>query len=174
VNKSMLIGAVLAGAGVLSLGVAAGYQKLKGPQYAEVLSVEPVRQTTSTPAEQCKDVQVTHRKPVKDEKRIAGTVIGGVVGGVLGNQFGRGNGNAVATVAGAAGGAYAGNQVQKNMQEKDTYTATERRCTTVNRRSVKVVGYDVKYLMNGKISTVRMDHKPGERIAIKSGKPLLS
>jgi uncharacterized protein YcfJ len=174
VNKSTLIGAVLAGAGVLSLGVAAGYQKLKGPQYAEVLSVEPVKRTTSTPAEQCKDVQITHRKPVKDENRIAGTVIGGVVGGVLGHQFGRGNGNAVATVAGAAGGAYAGNQVQKNVQEKDTYTATERRCTTFNRLSVKVVGYDVKYLMNGKVSTVRMDHKPGERIVIKSGKPLLS
>ena len=39
------------------------------------------------------------------------------------------------TVAGAAAGGYAGNQVQKNMQHKDTVASVERRCKTVNENS---------------------------------------
>ena len=79
------------------------------------------------------NVQVQKQAPVKDEKRVAGTVIGGVAGGLLGNSIGGGTGRTVATIAGAAGGAYAGNQVQRYMQKKDIVTSTERRCKTVER-----------------------------------------
>lgn len=115
-----------------------------------------------------------HRKPAKDENRIAGTVIGGVLGAVVGHQVGQGRGNALATVAGAAAGGYAGNRVQKQMQDKDTYSTTEQRCTTTNRVSEKVVGYDVKYRLNGQVSTVRMDHDPGARIPVRDGKLLVT
>lgn len=83
------------------------------------------------PKEECWDEEVTHTAEPKDEHRIAGTAIGAVVGGVVGSQFGGGNGKKLATVAGAAGGAYAGNRAQKAVQEKNTYTTTERRCKTV-------------------------------------------
>lgn len=169
-NRSMLAGAVLGGAAVLSVGSIAGYRALTGPEYADVVSVEAVKQTVVTPKEECKAEQVTRRRPVKDEYRITGTVIGAVVGGVVGHQVGEGRGKDLATVAGAAGGGYAGNRVQKHMQDNDTYTAQERRCRTVNESSEKIVGYDVKYLLDGKVGKVRMDEKPGDRLPVKNGK----
>jgi uncharacterized protein YcfJ len=157
-NRSLLAGAVLGGAAVLSVGSIAGYRALTGPEYADVVSVEAVRQTVVTPKEECKAEQVT------------GTVIGAVVGCVVGHQVGEGRGKDLATVAGAAGGGYAGNRVQKHMQDNDTYTAQERRCRTVNESSEKIVGYDVKYLLDGKVGKVRMDEKPGDRLPVKNGK----
>lgn len=88
---------------------------------------------------------VTHRKPVQDENKIAGSVLGAVAGGVLGHQVGGGRGKDIATVAGALAGGYAGNRVQNNMQENDTYTTTQQRCQTVYDKSQKTLGYDVTY-----------------------------
>jgi uncharacterized protein YcfJ len=102
------------------------------------------------PREVCKDVTVTRRAAVKDQHQIAGSVIGAVAGGLLGNQIGGGNGKKIATVAGAVGGGYAGNKVQEGMQNRDTYTTTQTRCNTVNDISDKVVGYDVRYNLDGK------------------------
>jgi len=70
------------------------------PKFAEVLAVKEVSETIRTPREECQDVQVQKQAPVKDEHRVAGTVIGGVAGGVLGHQIGGGTGKTVATVAG--------------------------------------------------------------------------
>lgn len=80
---------------------------------------------------------MTHRRPVQDENRIAGSVLGAVAGGVIGHQFGGGRGRDVATVVGALGGGYAGNQIQGSMQEGDTYTTTQQRCKTVYDKSEK-------------------------------------
>jgi len=173
-TKSMLIGAVVGGVTVLSFGAVAGYQAIKGPSYAEVLNVAEVKEAVHTPQRECGEVAVTHKRAAQDQHRIAGTLIGGVLGGVLGHQVGGGNGKTLATVAGAAAGGYAGNQVQKNMQDKDTYTTNEERCKTVNVRQDKVVGYDVKYSLDGKVDTVRMDHRPGERIPVKDGQLVLN
>ncbi len=79
----------------------------------------------------CEDVQVTHNNS-KDDHQIAGTAIGAVAGGLLGNQVGGGKGKTLATVAGAVGGGYAGNRIQKNQQDKNSYTTTERRCHYVD------------------------------------------
>ena len=68
----------------------------------------------------------------------------------------------------------AGNRIQKNMQDKDTYSTTEQQCKAVNRVSEKVVGYDVDYRVNGRTATVRMDQRPGERIPVKEGKLVLT
>jgi len=111
---------------------------------------------------------------VKDEHRVAGTVIGGVAGGVLGHQIGGGTGKTVATVAGAAVGGYAGNKVQKNMQEKDVVTTTEKRCKTVTDTSQKFVGYDVRYRLDGKEDVVRTSFKPGNQIPVKDGQLVLT
>lgn len=174
-NKSILLGAVLGAVGVTAGGAMATYGWVSGPQYAEVLAVAPALETVKTPREVCEDVQVTRRRAVQDQHQIAGTVIGAVAGGLLGNQVGGGNGKKLATVAGAAAGGYAGNKVQEGMQNRDTYTTTQTRCNTVNDISEKVVGYDVRYSLDGKEGKVRMDHEPGSEIAVdKQGKLILN
>ncbi|MDO7897451.1 glycine zipper 2TM domain-containing protein [Pseudomonas citrulli] len=174
-NKSMLVGAVLGAVGVTAGGAVATYSLVKsGPEYAQVLAVEPVKTQIKTPREVCKDVTVTRQKPVQDQHQIAGTVIGALAGGLLGNQVGGGTGKKIATVAGAAGGGYAGNKIQEGMQERDTYTTTQTRCNTVNDISDKVVGYDVRYMLDGKEGKVRMDRDPGNQIPVsKDGQLIL-
>ena len=162
--NGIVIGVVIATAG----GAIASYTMMgdKAPAYAEVVNVEELTETINTPREVCEDVAVTKKAPVKDEHKIAGTAIGAVVGGLLGNQIGGGSGKTVATVAGAAAGGYAGNKVQGNMQDKDTYTTTERRCNTVTDSHENVVGYNVTYMLGDNEGKVRMDREPGSRIPL--------
>jgi uncharacterized protein YcfJ len=172
-NKSLLIGLVL-GAIVVTAGGAIAGRELFKPKFAEVLDVDPVTKQIRTPREECREVAVTRQAPVKDQRRITGTVIGAVVGGVLGSQIGSGDGRKVATAAGAAAGGYAGNKVQQNMQQRSTQTVTETQCKTVYDTSQKVIGYDVKYRLGKQTETVRMDHDPGERIPVEDGKVVLA
>jgi uncharacterized protein YcfJ len=173
-NKSLLVGLV-GGAVVATAGGAfAGYKVWDERQhYAEVVDAKPITKHIKTPRQACHDETVTHQKEVKDQHRIAGTVIGAVVGGVVGHQFGGGNGKKLATAAGAAAGGYAGNQVQDRMQKGNTYTTTEQKCETVYDVETKQIGYEVKYRFAGKESTVRMDHDPGKRLEMADGKPVL-
>jgi len=154
---------------VLGAGGVTGYKTLTKPQFAEVVAAKEVFETVVTPREKCEDVQVQHQAPVKDKNRIAGTAIGAVAGGLLGSTVGGGKGKTVATVAGAAAGGYAGNQVQKNMQQKDVTTTTERRCKTVQDKSQKLVGYNVTYRLEGKQGVVRTSFKPGATLPVKDG-----
>jgi uncharacterized protein YcfJ len=171
-NKSMMQGIVVGGIAmvVLAAGGVTGYKALTKPKFADVVAVKEVTQTVVTPREECQDVQVQHQAPVQDEHRVAGTAIGAVAGGLLGSTIGGGKGKTLATVAGAAAGGYAGNQVQKNMQQKDVVTSTERRCKTVQDKSQKLLGYDVTYRLDGKESVVRMTSKPGATLPVKDGK----
>ncbi len=112
-NKSMLAGIGIGVAAALGVAAVAGLNVLdRGPQYAQVVSSTPIKETVKTPRQECRNVTVTHRRPVQDENRIAGSVLGAVAGGVIGHQFGGGHGRSVATVVGALGGGYAGNQIQ--------------------------------------------------------------
>jgi uncharacterized protein YcfJ len=175
-DKSMVKGVVIGGIAmvVLAAGGVTGYRSMTKPTFAEVVAVKEAKQTITTPQEKCEQVQVQKQAPVKDEHRATGTIIGGVAGGLLGSTIGGGKGKTVATVAGAAAGAYGGNQVQKNLQEKDVVTSTETRCTTVNVRSEKLVGYDVTYRLEDKVSTVRMSFNPGKQIPVRDGQLVLS
>jgi uncharacterized protein YcfJ len=172
--KGLVVGAVVATAG----GAIASYtmlgDKQKGPEYAMVTNVAEIKETVKTPREVCEDVAVTRQAPVQDEHKIAGTAIGAVVGGLLGNQIGGGSGKKVATVAGAAAGGYTGNKVQGNMQARDTYTTTERRCNTVTDSHENVIGYNVTYMLGDQEHTVRMDEKPGSRIPVENGQLVLN
>lgn len=174
-NKSMMLGIGLGALGVTAGGAVATYNLVDfGPKYADVLDVQPLKEAIDTPREVCKDVVVNHRRPVKDQHQIAGTVIGALAGGLLGNQIGEGSGKKIATVAGAAAGGYAGKKVQENMQASDTHSTTETRCTTVTDRSEKVVGYDVEYRLGEQVGRVRMDYEPGPRIPVKDGQLVLT
>jgi uncharacterized protein YcfJ len=174
VDKSLLTGIAVGVAIATAGGAVAGYKMMDKPQYAEVLDVKPIKDTIRTPRQECHDEVVTHKRAVKDENRIAGTAIGAVVGGLLGNQIGGGNGKKVATVAGAAAGGYAGNKTQEHMQDSDTYTTTEQRCKTVTDTQEKVSGYEVRYRLEGKEGSVRMDHEPGDTIPVRDGQLVLN
>jgi uncharacterized protein YcfJ len=171
-NSSMIKGVVIGGIAAVAIGAAGvtGYKEMAKPRHADVIAVKDITETIKTPREECHDVPVQKKAPVKDEHRIAGTAVGAVAGGLLGSMVGSGTGKTVATVAGAAGGGYVGNKVQKNMQDKDTVTNTESRCETVYDTSKKVVGYDVTYTLEGKQGVVRMGHNPGSQIPLKDGK----
>jgi uncharacterized protein YcfJ len=169
-DKSLVTGLVIGAAVAAGAGAVAGLKLMnKGPQYAEVLNVTPLTRTVRTPRQECHDQQVTQKAPVKDEHQVLGTIAGAVIGGVLGHQVGGGSGRDIATVAGAAGGGYAGNRVQKNLQDRDTTTGTEQRCATVYDSSDRITGYQVRYRLGGKEATVRMDHDPGPRIPLHDG-----
>lgn len=170
----MIKGVVIGGIAmvVVSAGAVTGYKTLIKPKVAEVVSAQEVTQAVVTPREECEDVTVRRQAPAKDSQRIAGTVLGGVAGGLLGSTIGGGAGRTVATVAGAAGGAFVGNQVQKNMQQKNVVTSTERRCKTVNDTTQQLVGYDVTYRLDGKEGVVRTSFKPGPTLPVKDGQVL--
>ena len=165
--KGMLIGGVVVTA-VTAAGVT-GYQQLKQPVFADVLSVKEATETVRTPREECVDVPVQRRAAVRDQHRIAGTAIGAVAGGLLGSAVGQGTGKKLAIVAGAAAGGYAGNKVQQNLQNRDTESSVERRCKTVYDSSEKHLGYDVTYRLDGKQDMVRMAYNPGTKIPVRDG-----
>lgn len=174
-DRSLLTGLVIGAAVAVGAGAVAGLKLMnQGPQYAEVLKVTPVVRTIRTPRQECHDEQVTRQAPVKDEHQVIGTIAGAVIGGVLGHQVGGGSGRDLATVAGAAGGGYAGNRIQKNLQDRDTVTATEQKCETVYDSSEKTTGYHVRYRLNGKEASVQMDRDPGPRIPLRDGRLDLS
>lgn len=145
-----------------------------GPQYAKVVSVTPVRSSSSAPRQVCRDEVVNHTAPPKDQHNIAGTAIGAIAGGLLGNQVGGGKGRTLATVAGAAAGGYAGNRIENSHHQAQVTSTVERRCSTVTDTKSKIVGYDVQYVYNGVTRTTRMDHDPGDRVQVQEGVSVVS
>lgn len=175
-NKSLATGLIAGVVVAAGAGAFAGYRYLdRGPQFADVLDVQPVMKTVSTPREECRDEAVTTQNPTRDPHRITGTAIGAVVGGVIGNQVGGGTGKTIAKVGGAAAGGYAGNRIQKRMQERSTTTTTQQICDTVYDKHEERVGYDVRYRLGEEEGTVRMDYEPGEQIPVdEQGKLILA
>lgn len=167
VNKSLLAGVGIGIAAASGIAAVAGLDVFSSsPKYAQVVTASPINETIKTPRQECRTVAVTHRRPVQDENKIAGSVLGAVAGGVLGHKFGGGRGRDVATVAGAMAGGYAGNQVQGNLQDRDTYTTNRQRCQTVYDKSQKLLGYDVTYKIGDQQGKIRMDHDPGTKIPL--------
>ncbi|HET7758125.1 MAG TPA: glycine zipper 2TM domain-containing protein [Steroidobacteraceae bacterium] len=173
-NRSLATGVVIGALVAVGATAAAGFKLLhRGPEYAQVLEVRPLTRTVRTPRQECHDEAVTRQAPVEDQHQILGTVAGAVIGGVVGHQIGGGSGRDLATIAGAAGGGYAGNRIQKNLQDRNTYTTTEQKCATVYDSSEKRTGYEVRYRLEGREATVKMDHDPGKRIPVRNGQLVL-
>ena len=169
-NKSFVVGSVLGAIVVTTGGAFASYKYLGGGESAKVISAKELHRTVKTPRQDCHDEEVTRTKQPKDTHQLAGTGIGAVVGGLLGHQVGGGNGKVLATVAGAAAGGYAGNKIEQKVQQGDTYTTTEQRCTTVYDTSELPAGYQVVYVMDGKEHHIHMNHDPGKSIPVKDGR----
>jgi uncharacterized protein YcfJ len=174
-NRSLVTGLVIGAVVATAGGAIAGYSIMnRGADYAQVVDVKPVTKTIRTPREACRDEPVTQQAPTRDPKQVTGSVAGAVVGGVVGNQIGDGDGKKIATVAGAAAGGYAGNRIQKRMQERNTVTTTEQRCETLYDFHEERIGFDVRYRLDGREETVRMDHDPGDRIPVRDGQLVLA
>lgn len=187
-RKPLLIAAIAAAA-LLSAGAVASYVAWKNPAYAEVVSVEPVRQTVSTPERVCSEEQVVRRRPAPDDLpnslRLDGQTKakrggpGTVTSGIVRQPVGTGTGSTVVAGRGAVadshdesdrGSVVREAEAQKRNPPQETYAATVKRCRTITQSSEKVVAYDVRYRLRGKTSKVRMDHDPGKRIPVRNGK----
>jgi uncharacterized protein YcfJ len=90
------------------------------------------------PHQVCTDETVTEQRKPNDEHQVAGTVIGAIVG----------------------------KEVQKNHQSKDTVTHVVKRCHTVDSSAAATPVYDVVYAYQGQNFHVRLDHDPGDRLAL--------
>lgn len=167
-NKQILVGVIAGAVAVTALG-AFGYQKLDREEFATVTAVKPTTKTVSVPREECHDEVVTRTRAAKDTHQIAGTVVGAVIGGVIGNQIGDGRGRTVAKIGGAAAGGYAGNRIQKGMQDRDTYEESHRVCKTAHDSHVEKTGYDVTYRLEGKEQVIHLDYDPGQQIPVENG-----
>jgi uncharacterized protein YcfJ len=168
-NKSLITGLVVGGIAATAAGAFAGYQMVNSGKSAEVLDVQQMTRSVSTPRQVCSDVVVSHEAEPRDPKRVTGALLGAVAGGVLGNQIGDGSGQTVATVAGAAAGGYAGSKIQKHVQDGKTTQSVEQRCRTVYDSVDKPDGYNVRYRLNGEVRTVKLDYDPGRSIPVENG-----
>jgi len=161
-----ILAAAPAYAEVLNVRQVTGKEKI----YAAVTGSEAIRESTTlnTPREVCEDVVVEERLPERDGN-AGGTLAGALIGGLLGNQVGRGDGRKAATAAGAVAGGLIGNKVDKDHQGGRVVARTERQCRTgsATSESTRVSGYTVTYRNpDGSSATMRMDSKPGSRIAL--------
>jgi uncharacterized protein YcfJ len=131
-------------------------------RFARVVSVQPLH----GPQEVCSNQTVTTQRPQEDKHQVAGTVIGAIAGGLIGNKLGRGRGRKLATVGGAVGGGIIGKNIQENHQANDTVTHVEQRCHTVTPDQNGQTLFDVVYAYQGQNLHVKLDHDPGDRIAL--------
>lgn len=131
-------------------------------EYARVVSVAPV----TGPHRVCTNETVTEQRKPSDQHQVAGTLIGAIAGGVIGHQIGGGRGRTLATVGGAVGGGVVGKEVQKNQQSKDTVTRVVKHCRMVDESAANAPVYDVVYAYQGQNFHVRLDHDPGDRLAL--------
>ena len=148
---------------------------------AQVVEARPVVDRIPIQREECWNERVRgyeNRRVTRSDTGAAigpGTVLGAVIGGVVGHQFGNSSGGRDrATGAGAIVGGLIGNQVDRdNRGEPIVRVEVERvpsreveRCRTYEEVREATVGYDVRYVYNGREFMTRMPERPGPRIRV--------
>jgi uncharacterized protein YcfJ len=148
---------------------------IEQPTYADVLAVKEITKTVRVPRQVCYTEAVTRQAPPQDRQQITGTIVGAVIGGVLGNQVGGGNGRKIATGVGAVAGGYAGRNIQERVQQGNTFTVNEQRCSTVYDTHKESRGFDVRYRIGEEQATMRMAYPPvpGDRFPVRDGMPVV-
>ena len=133
-----------------------------------VIESRPVYEASSGARQECWNPRAGHYEEVRAPEKTnvgKGAAIGAVTGGVLGHQVGSGSGNTAATVGGALLGGILGHKVeQKN--DRDEQTDLDRsRCRMVgDASSGSLLGYDVRYEVDGREYVTRTQHEPGGRL----------
>ena len=134
---------------------------------ARVIESRPVYEASGA-RQECWNPRAGHYEEVRGHEGTdigKGAAIGAVTGGVLGHPVGSGSGNTAATVGGALLGGILGHKVeQKN--DRDEQTDLDRsRCRMVgDASSGGLLGYDVRYEVDGREYVTRTQHEPGGRL----------
>jgi len=133
---------------------------------ARVLESRPVYENVAA-GQECWNPRAGHFEEVRPENhtRIGkGAAIGAVAGGVIGHQ----TDSNIGTGVGAVLGGIIGHQIERRNNENDKQDDLDfSRCRTVGGGgNGNIVGYDVRYQVNGREYVSRMDHDPGRRVSL--------
>lgn len=185
-KKNRMLVALAGIAGLISAGALAGYFAWKNPAFAEVVSVEPVRQFVAATDRACLDEQVSRRESAASEPLASAVVIDGMAGGAITRQ--PIHLEKVATLGTVAAGDPGGRSIEDRKGPVKTSRSTKSagkahakrtaapagaRCRKADRVSQKIVAYDVRYRLHGKTAKVRMDPDPGARLPVREGKVVI-
>ncbi len=133
--------------------------------YGKVVSVEPIYRYVDTGYR--RDSCVRYMDDGRRHDSYTSTLLGAIIGGAVGHRLGDKHGDPeVAAVAGGLLGASIGRDVGKRIQH-NRRVVVDGPCGYSNdspRR--EVVEYAVRYRYNGEVYHTRMDHDPGEWIAL--------
>ena len=136
---------------------------------ARVIESRPLYDAASGARQECWNPRAGHYEEVRAEENTRvgkGAAIGAVTGGILGHQVGSGHGNTAATVGGAVLGGILGHNVERR-NDRDEQTDLDRsRCRVVGGNPNSIVGYDVRYEIDGREYVTRMDHNPGDTLVL--------
>lgn len=122
--------------------------------YAKVLNVTPLN---GQPIARQVCGPVTYSPPA--EHNGVGAIVGGLTGALVGSRFGGGHGRDAATVAGAVGGAMLGDRIGSGD------SVAREQCNTVYEPGPPA-GYQVTYDYHGQLSTITLNHAPGEYLRL--------
>jgi len=107
-----------------------------------------------------------------------GGLVGAVVGGAIGNQIGGGTGREVARIAGVVIGAKMGDDYSRSRQSREIVVGDyhhqsqpvyQTRCMTSysNQLQQIVVGYNVTYILDGRVRTTALPYNPGSYVNVQ-------
>jgi uncharacterized protein YcfJ len=103
---------------------------------------------------------------VREQERTdigKGAAIGAVTGGVLGHQVDSGTG----TAAGAILGGILGHQVERRRDRNEQTDLDRSRCRVIGEGgSGAVLGYDVRYEVDGREYVTRLNYDPGQSLVL--------
>ena len=70
-DNSMIKGILIGGIAVVAVTASGitGYKAMNKPVFAEVLAAKEIKETIKTPREECQEVQVQKKAPVKEQSR---------------------------------------------------------------------------------------------------------
>ena len=136
---------------------------------ARVIESRPVYEASNA-RQECWNPRAGHYEEVRAQEKTdigKGAAIGAVTGGVIGHQVGSGSGNTAATVGGALLGGLLGHQVERRNDRDDQPDLDRSRCRVVGGGdSGAVLGYDVRYEVDGREYVTRMNSDPGRRLVL--------
>ena len=137
---------------------------------ARVRSSAPVYAEVQVPRTECSTQTVMTERPASAEKpNLVGAGLGAVAGGLLGHTVGGGNGKTAATAVGAVAGALVGNNLaNRNAGAEAERVPTEvQNCKTINTAQNHLVGYRVRYELDGHEFEAVVRDNPGKTLPVR-------
>ena len=136
------------------------------PVYGRVVSVEPVYRVV--PYTERVNSCVSYVEQPRRYRSHTSTVLGAVIGAAVGHRIGDSHGDATAAaIAGGVLGASLGRDIGNHSWEGRNLVVNGP-CRPAERQRTRreLVEYEVRYRYNGQVYSTRMDHDPGEWIAL--------